>query len=354
MQHLLAALEYHFEHILRRTALFVGRHLSIDMIVNPEAGTLSSEKRAVATVEHLNRLARGIAGRIRGDDEFSLCFHLTHYVGHAHEIATRLCARTVPDVHLIVSAGGDGTHGEVLSACDGPTWRAAAAKDLYFVRLPFGTGNDGADAPDLPAAVRLLLGSAEPRRTGQVVATPREMPAFRAFNIASVGLDAYVSYLTNRLKGRFGGDLYKLIADVMTLLYERVVGAGPMRIDIVDEQGQTDRLERVFLLVALGVSGYRRYGGGKLVLPAYENFCAIEPIGLLGKLRLKALFYRGEHVHEPNVVMRSVRKIVIHYGRAIPMQVDGETVWLGKENFPLEMQVGPPEVPVLVFAQSKV
>ncbi|MFW6293867.1 MAG: diacylglycerol/lipid kinase family protein, partial [Spirochaetota bacterium] len=172
-------------------------------------------------------------------------------------------------------------------------------------------------------------------------------------NIASVGLDAYVGYLTNRLKGRFGGDLYKLIADVMTLLYERVVGAGRMRIDLVDEQGQGDRLERVFLLVALGVSGYRRYGGGKLVLPAYENLCAIEPLGLLGKIRLKALFYRGEHVHEPNVTMRSARRIVIHYGQAIPLQLDGETVWLAKENFPLEMQVAPPEVPILAFAQSK-
>ncbi len=354
MLHLLSALEYQFEHILRRTALFAGRHVSVDMIVNPQAGTLSSEKRAVATVEHLNRLASGIVGPLRGEDELSVSFHLTHYVGHAHEIARALCAMPVPDVHLIVSAGGDGTHGEVLSACDDAVLRSGEAKKLYFVRLPFGTGNDGADAPDLPSAVRLLLGSAEPRRTGQVVVTPREMTAFRAFNIASVGLDAYVGYLTNRLKGRFGGDLYKLIADVMTLLYERVVGAGRMRVDLVDEQGQTDRLERVFLLVALGVSGYRRYGGGKLVLPAYENLCAIEPLGVLGKIRLKGLFYRGEHVHEPNVTMRSVRRIVIHYGQRIPLQMDGETVWLGKENFPLEMQVGPPEVPILAFAQPNV
>jgi len=354
VRHLLSALEYQFEHILRRTALFPGRHVSVDMIVNPEAGALSSEKRALATAEALNRLARGIVGPLRDDDEFSLRFHLTHYVGHAHEIARALYARSVPDVHLIVSVGGDGTHGEVLSACEGSTSRAGAAKELYFVRLPFGTGNDGADAPDLPSAVRLLLGSAEPRRTGQVVVSPREMQAFRAFNIASVGLDAYVGYLTNRLKGKFGGDLYKLIADVMTLLYERIVGAGPMRVDILDEQGQSERLERTFLLVALGVSGYRRYGGGKLVLPAYENLCAIEPLGVLGKIRLKGLFYRGEHVHEPNVTMRSVRKIVIHYGQAIPLQMDGETVWLGRENFPLEMQVGPPDTPILVFAQSKV
>ncbi|MFW6289019.1 MAG: diacylglycerol kinase family protein, partial [Spirochaetota bacterium] len=177
MLHLLSALEYQIEHILRRTALFAGRHLSVDMIINPEAGTLSSEKRAVATVEHLNRLARGIVAPLRGDDEFSIRFHLTHYVGHAREIARAMCARSVPDVHLIVSAGGDGTHGEVLSSCDGMLPSGAGDKELFFVRLPFGTGNDGADAPDLPTAVRLLLGCAEQRRTGQVVVTPHGMPA---------------------------------------------------------------------------------------------------------------------------------------------------------------------------------
>ena len=202
-------------------------------------------------------------------------------------------------------------------------------------------------ATTAPTPPTFPLGSAEPSRTGRLRVTPRGMTSFYGYNIASVGLDAYVGYLTNRLKGRFGGDLYKVIADVMTLLYERVVGAGPMRAEIVDDQGRASRLEGVFLLFALGVSGYRQYGGGKLVLPGYENLCAIEPLGIVGKIRLKSLFYRGEHVHEPNVRMASAVRATIHYGQSIPLQIDGETVWLHAEHFPLEMEVLPPEVPVL-------
>lgn len=351
MLRLLAALEYQFERILRRSALFPNERLTVDVIINQQAGALSSERRAHATVEGLDRLSRGIVGPVRADGELSVRFHVTHYVGHAREISNRLLSSPPAGPHLIVSAGGDGTHADVLSAfdADGQATQAQDGTDpVYFVRLPFGTGNDGADAPDLAGVVRLLLGSAEPRRTGKLVVRPKGMSQFTGFNIASIGLDAYVAYLTNRLKGRFAGDLYKLIADVMTLLYERLVGAETMRVETVDDQGRGHELTGRFLLLALGVSGYRRYGGGKLVLPTYENLCAIEPLGLMGKLRLKALFYRGAHIHEPNVHMRAVRRITVHYERSIPLQIDGETVWLEPDNFPLEMKVLPPRVPVLV------
>lgn len=355
-----AALENDLDHVLRRTALFPNRHLTVDVIINVQAGAVSSDKRAAATVARIGRLARGIVGPVRGADSISVRFRYTHYVGHAGEMTRALLAETPPDVHLIVSAGGDGTHAEVLAAFEAATGAAAGAAaaapatraERYFIRLPFGTGNDGADAPDVPGAVRLLLGCAEERRAGQIDVTPAGMPVFRGYNIASIGLDAYVAYLTNRLKRRFDGDLYRLIADVMTLLYERVVGAGRMEIDLVDERGSAERLAGTFLLLAMGVSGYRRYGGGKQVLPGYENLCAVDRIGMIGKIRLKPLFYRGDHVHEPNVTMRSARRITVSYDRAIPLQIDGETVWLSQENFPLEMQVQTPRVPVLSFPQG--
>ncbi|MFW5684837.1 MAG: diacylglycerol/lipid kinase family protein [Spirochaetota bacterium] len=355
---MLSALEYHLERTLRSTALYPDRMVTVDVIINLQAGRLSDAKRASATLEELDALTRGLVAPERGPESLKVRFHQTHYVGHAREIARELLAEPVQGAHLLVSAGGDGTHGEVLGALAGDRSTRAGEGDLAFVRLPFGTGNDGADAPDLPTAVRLLLGSAELRRTGRLVVRPAGMSEFSGYNIASIGLDAYVAYLTNRLKGRFTGDLYKLLADVMTLFYERVVGAGRMRAEIIDDRGRPGGLEGEFLLFAVGVSGYRQYGGGKLVMPGYENLCAIESLGLLGKLRLKSLFYRGEHIHEPNVSMRAVTRAIVHYERSIPLQIDGETVWLHAENFPLEFQVLPPEVPVLVYdpraAQSKV
>lgn len=346
------ALEEQFERIFQVSALFPGRHLTVDVIVNLQAGALSSRKRFVRTMDTLGELTQGLIGPPRDRDALDVRFHQTHYVGHAREITEALLAEAVPDARLVLSAGGDGTHGEVLSAV-GPSPEEHAAHDgsaLHFVRLPFGTGNDGADAPDLASAVRLLLGSAESRRAARLLVSPAAMTGFHGYNIASVGLDAYVAFLTNRLKRRFGGDLYRVLADIMTLFYERIVGVDPMHVAYVDEQGRAGELRGTYLLLALGVSGYRRYGGGKHVLPAYENLCAIEPLGFAGKLRLKSLFYRGEHVHEANVHMRSVRRLTIRYDRSTPLQIDGETVWLGEENFPLEMQVVPPEIPVLTYS----
>lgn len=350
MMQLLAALEYQIERILRRSALFADEPIVADVIINLQAGALSSEARAAHTVDSLDRLSRGLTGPLRREGLLSVRFHVTHYVGHAREIARQVLAEPYPGVRLVVSAGGDGTHGDVLTAFHEAGGRVAGDASVFFVRLPFGTGNDGADAPDLPSVVRLLLGAAEPMRAARLDVRPAGMSGFSGYNIASIGLDAYVAYLTNRLKGRLRGDLYKTIADVMTLLYERVVGAGPMRLELVDEHGSASTLEGSFLLTAVGASGYRRYGGGKMVLPGYENLCAIAPLGLIGKIRLKGLFYRGEHVHEPNVTMRRVRRVTVHYGQRIPMQIDGETVWLDASNFPLEISVGPPEVPVLGFS----
>lgn len=362
MLELLSEFEHELERIIGHSTLFPGQHITADVIVNFAAGRLSSERRAAATVARLSRLTSELTGRDRlqrgASDALELRFHITHYVGHAHLIARQALSRPVQGIHLIVTAGGDGTHGETLSAytelsrAGGPITgmaRPGTRERLYFVRLPFGTGNDGADAPTLETSVQLLLGRARPARTGQIEVKPAGKPVHRGYNIASIGLDAYVAYLTNRLKRRFAGDLYKPIADVMTLLYERLIGASEMTVSVEDHDGHQEQLRRTFLLLAFGVSGYRQYGGGKRVLPGEENLCAIEPIGLIGKVRLKRLFYEGGHVHEPQVTMRTARRVTIEYDRRVPLQIDGETIWLDDECFPLVMEVAEATVPVLRY-----
>lgn len=340
--------------VARRTTLFPGRQIRMEFIVNMNAGALYSAARAEQTIRTMVRLAEGLRGPVRPESELAIRFQTTRYPGHAHELATSLldsieAGSTGVDSTIIVSVGGDGTHAEILSAF-GPD--RTDDNDLYFLRLPLGTGNDGADAPDLPSAVRLLLGEARPVRTGELVVQPEGMGEFSAYNIGSIGLDAYIAYLTNRLRGRFKGDAYKVIADVMTLFYERIVGSAPVRIEYVDAQGDASSLADEFLLVAIGVSGYRRYGGGKLVLPGYENLCAISRLGTIGKIRLKAAFYKGEHVERPQVRMRSIQRATIYHEKRIPMQLDGESVWLDPEHFPLRVAVRSARIPVLVFDQS--
>ncbi|TVQ27415.1 MAG: hypothetical protein EA382_03685, partial [Spirochaetaceae bacterium] len=143
------------------------------------------------------------------------------------------------------------------------------------------------------------------------------------------------------------GDLYKVIADIATLFYEQIVGVESMTLDVTATDGSAERLTGEFMLVAAGISGHRFYGGGKAVLPGADNLCAISRLGLIGKIRLKSLFYRGDHVHEPNVSMRSFAALCVEYGRRIPMQVDGETAWLEPANFPLRIERVIDSIPVL-------
>jgi diacylglycerol kinase family enzyme len=332
--------------LLTHSDLYREGRLFADVIVNPCAGSLSTDARCERTIERLEVLRRGLLGDARPRDSLTIRFHHTHYVGHARELSQSILRHRPPGVQLILSVGGDGTHGEVLSAYRGE-------RETRFLRLPMGTGNDGADSRELGRAVTTLLGHAMERNDGWVEVKPQGIPPILGFNIASIGLDAYVAYLTNRLKGKFGGDLYKVIADVMTLFYEMIVGAGMMQVDVTGPDGTIETLDGRFLICAVGASGHREYGGGKQVMPGEENVCIIDACGLLAKIRLKSLFYNGDHTAESNVYMRSARSVVVRYAQRIPLQVDGETVWLRQENFPLSITVMEPTMPVLKPASAR-
>ena len=319
---------------------------TVCVIVNPFAGAFSSPKRVRRTLGELQACRRAHHnGAAAGVDSSgpAVRFHYTHYVGHAMELALEEAEEHGSRL-LLVSAGGDGTHGEVMRAALSIGQERAAV-----VRMPLGTGNDGADAPDLESAVAILTGKAIEQRAGHLRIEPTNLRTHYGFNIASIGLDAYIASVTNRLKRHFRGDLYKVVADVATLFYQQLVGVAPMTLSIASGE-TTEVLEGEYMLTAIGVSGNRMYGGGKRVLPGKENLCAIEPLGLLGKIKLKALFYEGAHVHEPTVTMREATDVRVEYSRRVPMQVDGESLWLSPDHFPVRFTVLPPSVPVLAPA----
>jgi len=344
----LKSIESSIREVLSYSTLFAGRHLTVDVILNPCAGAFSPGSRLEAVEEELAGFTRGLIGVPRDPDLLDVRFHRTECSGHATRIAEGLIGTPPPDVRLIVSAGGDGTHGEVFSAAvHDSRLRGTPKGKLWFFRFPFGTGNDGADADTPAAAARVLLGDAVQSSAGHIVVHPAGSEPLYGFNIASVGLDAYIALLTNRLKGSIAGDLYKLIADVMTLFYEPLVGISPMTIRWSDGDGVAHDLRRRFAFCAFGVSGNRTYGDHKPILPGFENLCAIERIGVIGKIQLKAKLYRGEHIHSPLTHMKTATRLVIEYDARIPIQVDGETRWLTGEDFPLEIDLHNDSVPIL-------
>ena len=268
------------------------------------------------------------------------------------EINTVQASASDAPFYLLITAGGDGTSLEVLSVLYHAP--AAVRARIAVLRLPMGTGNDGADSPDLARALDLLV------KPSRVEYTPalRLLPAsggpagpkspYLAFNILSVGLDAFVTHMTNKMKGKLPGDFYKLWVDIASLLYDSLYTVDFLDVRALDGQGGEIRSFREkLLLLAVGVSGHRTYGSQKKILPDDRNVCAVRQMPLLRKLALKGLFTTGEHINKPESILFNAHRVEFSGSHPILAQMDGETILLQREDFPAAIELTEPVIPVL-------
>jgi diacylglycerol kinase family enzyme len=250
--------------------------------------------------------------------------------------------------YLIITAGGDGTSLEVLSALFHIPQKLRPC--FAVLRLPMGTGNDGADAWELGEALNRIIGPSElvyQRALRLITSTPEKGP-FLAFNILSVGLDAFVTHMTNKMKGKVPGDFYKLWVDIAALLYDRLYKVGSLDVRALDESNKEVRsLHEKILLLAVGASGRRSYGAGKHILPDERNVCAMKQMPLLRKIALKGLFNTGSHINKPESILFNASRVEISGKYPILAQMDGETVLLQPEDYPIAIELTAPIIPIL-------
>jgi len=260
--------------------------------------------------------------------------------------------------YLLITAGGDGTSLEALSVLYNTS--ASARAHAAVLRLPMGTGNDGADSPDLARALELLI---QPSRIEYIPAL-RLFPApggraasggpYLAFNILSVGLDAFVTHMTNKMKGKLPGDFYKLWVDIASLLYDRLYTVDFLDVRALDGQGVEVRSFREkLLLLAVGASGHRTYGSQKKILPDDRNICALNQMPLLRKLALKNLFATGSHIDKPEAMLFNAHRVEITGIYPMLAQMDGEAILLQREDFPAAIELTAPVIPILKSTLSK-
>jgi diacylglycerol kinase family enzyme len=256
--------------------------------------------------------------------------------------------RAAAPFHLIITAGGDGTSLDVLTALYHAPSRVKT--NMVILRLPMGTGNDGADAAELDAALDFLIRPVSIERTPALrltTSTPGKGP-FLAFNILSVGLDAFVTHMTNKMKGKFPGDSYKLWVDIASLLYDRLYKVGVLEVRALDEKKREIRsLREKILLLAVGISGHRTYGSHKKILPDDRNVCAVKQMPLLRKVALKGLFTTGAHISKPESMLFNACRVEFSGRYPILAQMDGETVLLRPEDFPAAIELTEKLIPVL-------
>jgi diacylglycerol kinase family enzyme len=352
-----------------------GRPLRWTVIANPQAGgfTIRSrwkKHRAVlgAYAEKAKSLPvrtdRGpsrTAKELNGENPLGACGLIpTAGPGHGGKIAGMLIdemraaavsgggGKQAAPFYIIFTAGGDGTSLEILSALFFAP--AAVRSNCVILRLPLGTGNDGADALELDRALDFLIGPSMIAWSGAVrlrTSTAGKGP-FLAFNVLSLGLDAFVTHMTNKMKKSLPGDSYKLWVDMAALFYDRVYRVDFMDLRVFDGEGREQAAFREkVLLLAVGESGRRTYGSQRKILPDDRNVCMIRQMPLLRKLALKDLFNTGGHAGTPEARLFSAARVELRGEHPVLAQMDGETVLIRPEDFPCRIELTEKVIPVL-------
>jgi diacylglycerol kinase family enzyme len=323
--------------------------LIVDVIVNPHAGFFKRRATLERQVFELEHKLQDLRRRYPGRRVEINTVHFTERPGHAHQIADAILAKEARErrgiEHLVVGCGGDGTANEI---CRAFVMADESLLDrIKLLRLPLGTGNDSADAQTFAEAYDLILGDQHTVRTGAVATTVADGTVYWAFNIASVGFDAYIADLTNRFKRAIPGQAYKALVNVGTLFYGQVVHPKPMDIHLFDGRLETEVKGMVPSMVVVGTSGHRTYGGHMPVLPGNENVCIVDGMSIMRKIAQKKLFYLGTHGELPEVSFHRADRVDISYRGGIPLNLDGEIVWLEEKDFPLNFRVVHAKIKVL-------
>lgn len=355
-------------------------NLSIIVIANPHAGFFTQKKRSKKARILFEEAINSVAKKDIVVKATTVSAHYTQYPRHASEITNDIITKIVATKEsqrgnqtLIVSAGGDGTSLEIqtallLAAQESQIKRDVVMNQCTVLRLPFGTGNDGTDGHVLDETLRMLesnvhfanaraikvyYGGKPTRHDIEATGKAKDLwnasdAPWYAFNIASIGIDAFVTYMTNRMKSSMPGDSYQLWVDLAAAGYDTQFKPQEAYIEIINEAGDvTDSINTKIEFALLGVSGHRTYGSNHHILPDDNNVCIAPKMSLLAKLLKMNEFTKGTHAQKNLAKLFTAEKIRIAYSGTILVQMDGEARLLCPKHFPLVMERTEPCVRII-------
>lgn len=344
--------------IISQSDLWRGKKLAVLYIVNPAAGGFTQEKKSRQNYLALERIYEACKDKDKKTEIASTYIYETKKKGHGKEIVSLILEKVVQDKEqdfLLVTAGGDGTGLEVQTALFHAAEKSAEIKDalknrLTLLRLPLGTGNDGTDGKNIEESLERLLQPAyfALQPAVSVYGQNNKDKPWYAFNIASIGIDAFITHMTNVSHKIMPGDFYKIWLDLACLFYEFKYPCGKAKVDLFDENDTAFcHLEEKILFCLLGVSGYRKYGSGQYILPNDENFSLAKKMSLFHKMLLKGKIKSGKHCFSDKFIFKKAQKIQIDYSKNILVQMDGEVHELNKSDFPIIMEKTEPVIRII-------
>jgi diacylglycerol kinase family enzyme len=342
-------------YILDRAPSLPGRLVGALLVANPTAGGFTRPSYSRLRKAELADLKESFASfpALEGRPRLELC--RTKQPAHGAEIAREFFAAARAsglkegEFRLVMTAGGDGTSLEVLSAL--MELPIEERRHYAVLRLPFGTGNDGSDGRDLHASLGRFKGPCVAASGTAILTSPApeggKAPIW-GFNIVSLGVDAYITHMTNRLKNVFPGDFYKLWVDIASVLYDFVWPSRELALKAYSATGAlVHEFKRELILIAIGASGRRQYGSNKAILPDEDNVCAVSQMPVLRKLAIKGPLQEGKHRGFPEADLFSARRLEIGYSDRILFQADGEDARFDGKDFPLRIELFPDAYQVL-------
>ncbi len=348
------------ESCLKRTRLFPGEDLMIEVFLNPAAGLLGDKKRLDALLASWEKNPplqidespeRTVSVEIHrtGSREENLR-EIVRGVGKLEQFS-RETEGGKSHRSLLLTAGGDGFHKDCVTHL--LKEMPLAFRNITLFRLPLGTGNDTPLVPDPLNALNLIREGVQPVADSYIRTETARGEVDYALNVVSFGLDAYVCLLLERWKGKVKGDIYKVMVDLSTLLYDFYHRTRVSRLTLFVREGDSGdvhpvRIEKRILINVFGRRGLTTYGGGKKILPGPENHLVTGMLRLPGRIMLKGLFMKGRHwPGGRRVSFFRTEKMVLDYPAPLLMELDGEVVYLQKNDFPITLTIVEGEIHVL-------
>ena len=368
--------------LVARNKLWSRKRVFLYFIANKTAGCFTNSAKAEHLKKYFSSVISEISEQPQCAESVSYKIFSTEYAGHAKDLTKSIVAQLIatdePDLeNLIVTAGGDGTSLEVQTtlfkeAMQGPKHNDAIMNHITILRLPLGTGNDGTDGHKIEETIELLkgglvfandravriypendvddaaiaasAGKKDPAKYGDI----NFRPPWYAFNIASIGLDAYVVYMTNTVKKKLPGNFYHICVPLSGFVYDKDFPTGTAHFEFYEsKESKSGELTVPLTLMAFGASGYRVYGGGHKVLPDSNNLCIAPKITLWNLIKENHRFVDGSFKGTDIASLHTAEKVRLSYDKSVLMQCDGETVMLTPAHFPLIIELTDPCLRVL-------
>jgi len=168
-----------------------------------------------------------------------------------------------------------------------------------------------------------------------------------------MGLDAYVTHMTNNMKGK-PGNKYSFWIDMATLSYEKKYNVDYFDVRAFDSNNkELLSFREKLLLLAMGVSGNRSYGSQQNILPDQRNVCGVKKIPLFRKLKIRKQISTGKHIKNRDALLFNAHQMEVKYSHPILAQMDGETILLQPDDFPAILTLTAPVIPLLKPGDEK-